>query len=1145
MNLLVDQHARSMALTTFDRTLLLEAGAGSGKTAILAGRVALMLAAGINASEIVAITFTEAAASELLSRIRDYVAKLSAGELPLQLAAALPAGLSQAQSAALKAAEANLDDLTCTTIHGFCQRLIRPYPIETGMDPGANITDPIEADLLLQESIDDWLREHLGGESEGYLVELVRYNPKLAVRYTHELARTFCEYRAVEIPEDDIDGEALRSFLQAAHNCLNDIKTSIVSFPELEEVVAALSRIVRLARFDNPAALIELLTSGIDAVLKADGGFRRFQHKGRYEKAAASHGISKAQALEEMYAVQASYDKASEVWPTVRAASATLMLNGLMREARLAADRYHDLKRRSALLDFDDLLHAARDLLANYSTVRDALAERYKYVLVDEFQDTDPLQAEILWRLCGSEDIQDLNDWTQSVIRPGSLFLVGDPKQAIYRFRGADVATYVQARDSLAQADDEAIQSISVNFRSRSGLLSFVNTCFESPLGREGQPGFTPLDVGRVESSSGPAVSVLKLPGEEKMGAKAARELEATAVAQLCSSLIASHEVSDDEGGVRPVEPRDIALLAPTGTELYLYEAALENLNIPVASQAGKSFWLRQEVQDLVALTRALADSRDRLALLALLRGPLIGLTDEEILDIGWDLVQAGADEQPEPEIAPDATAVAGGTTGTPRLTIDTDPELIKHALASDTLRRLQALKRIAGRTTPYHLLSQAVDQLRVRPVLRQRHARPERVLANVSAFLELARPYDVRGLQAFASNVTASWSDAERALEGRADKDEDAVNLVTMHSAKGLEWPIVVAVNTVSVVGGSSDAFVDRANNRLHRKVLGAEPLGFAEALERETIQTTFERERLWYVATTRAREQLILPYVEIPGDKSTRWYNLVPLFGQGADEVSLEAYPEPPQVLEPTDGDGGALNLQTRIAFQEEAQRIEAARAQREWLTPSRSEAEPGFSEAEAGVEIQAREETEELQFVSEEVEALATPAPQGGRDRGTVMHKLFEEVLTGELDEDQQQVEARADELIRMLGLSPKSDAAEGLSAVELAESVLRSLALPDVVAVRHNLEPELPVFSIGVVGEVEHVTVGVADAIQWSDDGKALAVIDWKSDVNPSSQTVEKYKGQIRAYLRATGAERGLLVMATKGYCLRVDGSRTPN
>jgi len=1132
MSNLTDQSARTEALTTFDRTILLEAGAGSGKTAVMAGRVTLMLAAGIAASEIVAITFTEPAASELVVRIRAYVAELSAGRVPLQLAAALPTGLSATQLSTLHSAESRLDDLTCTTIHGFCQRLIRPYPVETDMDPGARLLDPVEAKLLLQESIDDWLREHLGGQSEGYLVELVRHDPKHAVRETNEIAKKHSEYRNLQPPAVPQSGAVVLPFTEAAKAYLARMRTSVVSVPEAEEVATALLELLHLVDLEDPAKLIALLSLERNALL-TEGRFKQFRFKGKFEDAAAAHGVSKAQANEEFETIKGAYDAAAAEWLKVRAVCASVVLAGLMREAGEAAKRYERLKRRSALLDFDDLLHAARDLLADHETIRRALSDRYRYVLVDEFQDTDPLQAEILWRLCGSENPAAPHDWTKRALRPGSLFLVGDPKQAVYRFRGADVETYLQARDALVAVDATAVQSISMNFRSRSGVLQFVNGCFEEALTVDGQPGFTPLDTGRADAAPGSAVALLPIkvnedPDAPDPSSEEIRLAEADAVAELCSNLLSRHEVPDGRGGTRPVEPRDIALLAPTGTELHIYEAALESRGIPVASQAGKSFWKRQEVQDLVALTRLLADSRDRLALLAFLRGPLIGLTDEEILDIEWSLRQKEQAAEQTVEEAPGTDEAASQAVRTVHLSMNTDPELIDHALASDTLRRLQSLRRRANQTTPHHLLSQAVDQLRVRPVLKQRHHKPERALANVAAFLELAKPYSIRGLQAFALNVTTSWDDDERAVEGRADKDEDVLTLVTMHSAKGLEWPIVIPVNTSSGLKSAESSFVDRSQNTLYRKVLGAEPLGFSEASEREERQSHFERQRLWYVATTRARELLVLPKVRLKS-KRARWNTIVPLFEQAAEAFSL-AIPagltrvELGQAPNTTSGGGP----QSRTQFIAEGAAIEAATIKRKWSAASRAEVT-----TESDSEATAEDRQELLELIVEGREALTSPPPQGGRHRGTIMHKLFEEVLTGELDERQAEIAARAEELVRSLGFVPSEDATSGLAPAELANCVIQALALPEVASLRAGLEPELPVYSLRTSDGVEQVTTGVADAVQWSEDGRPLVVIDWKTDVNPRPSTIEKYKGQVKEYLRATGAQEGLLVFVTVG------------
>ena len=174
---LSDDAARRDAIAVHDRSFLVEAGAGSGKTAVMAGRIAMLLAGGVAPKHIAAVTFTEFAASELLIRVRAFVGALTAGEIPTELRVALPDGLSDEQCGSLAAADAALDEMTCSTIHGFCQRLITPYPVEADIDPGAGVMDRDQADLVFDELIDAWLREELAGEAGGLLAELVLHNP--------------------------------------------------------------------------------------------------------------------------------------------------------------------------------------------------------------------------------------------------------------------------------------------------------------------------------------------------------------------------------------------------------------------------------------------------------------------------------------------------------------------------------------------------------------------------------------------------------------------------------------------------------------------------------------------------------------------------------------------------------------------------------------------------------------------------------------------------------------------------------------------------------------------------------------------------------------------------------------------------------
>ena len=587
-----------------------------------------------------------------------------------------------------------------------------------------------------------------------------------------------------------------------------------------------------------------------------------------------------AERLDDM--ASAHYAYCCGTWTALHQAVATHALAGLVPLVVPVMDLFREHKRAAALLDFDDLIFSARDLLRDHDDVRRALSARFRHVLVDEFQDTDPLQTEIFWRLCGEppED-GDARDWTAFALRPGALFLVGDPKQAIYRFRGADIAAYVRAREAFRAGDADAVLSIATNFRSRTPIMGYVNARFETALSEaNGQPGFQALDPFRPPRDEGPSVAALDVAVADEAGkanAQRQRDGEAEAVAELCARLIGSEPVPDSaNGGLRPCRAGDIALLAPTGSDLWRYEEALEERGIPVATQAGKGLYRRQEIQDLIAVTRVLADRRDTLALGALLRGPLVGLTEEELLDIVWAL--------PRADNAPDDL---------PRLDLSVAVEAIANPLARDIVEKLQALQRCANATTPYGLLSQAVDVLRVRPILLRRHrGQAERALANVDLYLGFSRAYAVRGLRAFAEAMTAAWSDEARAVEGRPDAQEEAVALYTMHAAKGLEWPIVVPINTMTRVMAADSAVTDRVTGQFHCRVFGVEPTGYEAARNDERAELDRERMRLWYVAATRARELLVLPRLDVDAMRSA-WLSVVDLDLPGLPALDLDHLP------------------------------------------------------------------------------------------------------------------------------------------------------------------------------------------------------------------------------------------------------------
>ena len=749
------------------------------------------------------------------------------------------------------------------------------------------------------------------------------------------------------------------------------------------------------------------------------------------------------------------------------------------------------------MLDFGDLLEKARELLSGHDDVRRALGRRYSRVLVDEFQDTDFEQVEVFWRLCGDPLPDNPSaSWQNWPLRPGGLFLVGDPQQAIYRFRGADLEVFKQVREIIRAADPLAVVSITCNFRSRPDILTWVNERFEAPLGAPDQCGFQPLDPAQTTMLSTPGVAAIDfLDGD---GASGTRDGEAAAVADFIADAIGSLNVSDKDGErTRKCRAGDIALLVPTGTDIWRYERALEERGIQVAAQAGKGFFRRQEVQDLIALTRTIADGRDRLALGALLRGPLVGLTDEQLLD-------AVASLPPGSNIQP------------PMLSLRMELPATANLVLRSRLQILVDLANRKGSMTPHLLLCRAVEEMGVRAVLRQRGGRvAERALANVDLFLEMTRAYEVRGLKAFSDAMRRAWEDGEKELDGRPDADENSVTLITMHSAKGLEWPVVIPVNGGTLLKRDVSMAYDGETRTIQASVFSIKTDACREAFDEEKRQVEFERQRLWYVATTRARDLLLMP--RMPGGGTTRntWWSLIDF---QLDELpalndvgpgSLPAPSEPP-------------NGQDLATWREEAARIRASIPRFERTTP--------HLPAESGETVPPPAVVLDPDFPAPPTQA------RGGLRRGLVMHKLMEEVLTGETSDDEATLAARCAELNVQLpdGLGPEAN------PTETAHLIVATLSLPEVREIRPRLVPEWSVASVSRVDDYENIIMGVADAVVPKEGGPPSLVVDWKSDLDPSENVIQGYVGQLREYLRVTGARAGMIVFMSRGAVVHVDG-----
>ena len=563
------------------------------------------------------------------------------------------------------------------------------------------------------------------------------------------------------------------------------------------------------------------------------------------------------------------YDRCAAEFRVLLGSIATALVANFSGALDELLEDFEAFKRNAAVLDFDDLLLATRGLLRDHEAVRQAVSNRYTRILVDEFQDTDPVQSEILFLISSSSGAAP--SWQQRALIPGNLFMVGDPKQAIYRFRGADVATYMEARNAVESQFPGNILRITTSFRSRGDILDYVNRCFRDPLGRQA-PGYVPLASSLGPAEHGlPCVMKATIRIGEKSRAAFVRDEEARAVADVCARLIGNVRVRRSGGEMSLIVPGDIALLAPVGTELWRYERALEELGLPLVSQAGRNLFRRQEAQDFVSLIRALADPRDTLALGALLRGPLVGLTDQELLEVTR-------------ELAPEETE---DNRSAPRLTLHTPPDQIGNPLARETLIVLDDLRRRARRTTPFLLLSEAIDRLRVRATLAARGSdQAARALANLDLLMERARRYGVRGLKQFSQDVGADWSGGplgpEPYDEARLDADREAIEIITVHSAKGLEWPVVIPINMGSELRRREPFIHRRHDDTLHWVLGDVVPPAIADAISLDDRDSAEERERLLYVACTRAIELLILPTFSVK--RENRWAHVLDL---GQDDI------------------------------------------------------------------------------------------------------------------------------------------------------------------------------------------------------------------------------------------------------------------
>ena len=524
----------------------------------------------------------------------------------------------------------------------------------------------------------------------------------------------------------------------------------------------------------------------------------------------------------------------------------------LQHELKGAIDRYEDLKARAGAVDFLDLLLKARDLVRGNAGVRRGFHARFTHIFVDEFQDTDPLQAEILLLLASADPEED--DWRRVIPVPGRLFIVGDPKQSIYRFRRADVGIYRDVCERLVKAGATAV-TLTTSFRSVPEIQACVNAAFAPVMTGDPntlQANYVPLSPHRAGTKGQPAVVALPVPepyGVRNLSAMKIEQSLPDAVGAFIDWLV--NESKWKVGG-RHVQARDICILfrrfLSFGEDITQpYVRALEARGVHHVLVGGKSFHDREEVETLRAALSAIEWPDDELAVFAALRGALFAIGDEELLEWKQRFGIFHPFRVPADLRSP-------------------TPDLRHLAPIAESLRVLQQLHRRRNYRPVAETIQDLLDATRAHVGIVLRSA-GEQALANVLHVAELAREYESSGGLSFRGFVDELREAAENAQAAEApilEEGSDGVRLMTVHKAKGLEFPVVILADvTCKLARAEAGRWLDPEHNLCALKIGGWSPFDLLLHDPEEAARDRAESERLTYVAATRARDILVIPAI------------------------------------------------------------------------------------------------------------------------------------------------------------------------------------------------------------------------------------------------------------------------------------------
>jgi ATP-dependent exoDNAse (exonuclease V) beta subunit len=1084
-----------------DRTLFVEAGAGTGKTTQLVGRIEhLVLDAGVPLADIAAITFTEAAAAELQDRIR------------VRFERTMAETTDECVRQHCRAAVADADRAAISTLHGFARRILAEHPVAAGLPPRVEILDEVESQLAQEARWERFVDAlYADPEHEELLIRAAFLDIALERRYP---AHATMKDVAVVLAQswDRLESVAQRPLcalppldLEPFRSAVGELEASLAHCTDSVDklyghlVTTVLPEMRHVADLEDPRRALQALAT------QHRDGWKRGSSGGRK----AAWRCDPKQITDRLAAVNVA---AQEVVRTSAAQVLDRLLTLVSREVLTAAEE----RRREGRLQFHDLLVLARRLLRTSPEARRALHQRYRRLLLDEFQDTDPIQIELAVLLASAVE-GDLPAWDELPVEEGRLFFVGDPKQSIYRFRRADIALFLAARDRFAPGGTS--QRLVTNFRTVPPVLDWVNALFTQLMPEEeagAQPKYEPLVAHRPahpELDQRPVLLGAPTADGPKRRAGDLRHAEASDVARAIDDIRAHPDrwpVGEGDGPDRrwrSARLADITILVPTRTSLPHLREALAARTIPYRLDTGTLVYSTQEVRDALAALRAIDDPGDSLSLVAALRSPLLACDDADLL--AWR--QAGGRW--------DLTAPAPDGLG--------PDHPVASAVAS--LHRLWEVRWWHG---PSDLLDRLLTE-RQAFLLAFGQDRPAEVWRRLRFLVDQARAFEESGgssIRAFLDWTELQGSEGARVHDPLLpETDEEAVRVMTVHGSKGLEFPITI-LSGMSTLHRRSNPGVsllwdDDGLPQLRFRTTVATELHGPRA-DLEATMDLKEKRRLLYVACTRARDHVLIACHHNPGDDSfARWIwscsRDVPDLWRSLDLADLDQDTAPaaavgtaPPPAPDDDGPSWEAAREAVLAPQRRSRTMSATAIARQ----------AGFALDQPG-----RDDLELDGLV--DAEAGGPPARRRGR-AGTAIGRAVHATLQILDLADARDVDSLA---LHQAELEAVPEAADTVAAM-----VRSALASPAVqAAVAHPSSKE--VYVAAPVGD--RLVEGYVDLLIETDDG--LVVVDYKTDEVRSEADVDAklagYELQGAAYAVALEASTGLRVVECRFVFCRPSGA----